>query len=121
MSADNEVLELRAVFHRCLEDRVLGRPGYCPLHRLAILNQCYECRLRLRSRQELHIHLCFSSCFYLTKSGGLLGASGEADCSCSDRHVEPSLAHGLAGRVEKGMTIGLELRAVLSHQVLVSG
>jgi len=47
--------------------------------------------------------------------------SGEADCSCSDRHVEPSLAHGLAGRVEKGMTIGLELRAVLSHQVLVSG
>ncbi|MNJ61370.1 hypothetical protein D3C77_571540 [compost metagenome] len=49
------------------------------------------------------------------------GTSGEADCSCSDRHVKPSLAHGLAGCVEKGMTVGLELGAVLGHQVLVSG
>lgn len=50
-----------------------------------------------------------------------LGGLGKADCSCSDRHVKPPLTDGLAGCGEKGVAIGLELRAVLGHQFLVSG
>lgn len=47
--------------------------------------------------------------------------SGHANRPRSDRQVEPSLANGLAGRREDGVAVGLELRTMLGHQILVSG
>lgn len=47
--------------------------------------------------------------------------SGKANGPRSDGQVQPSLAHGHAGRGEEGVTVGLELRPMFGHQVLVSG
>lgn len=39
-----------------LNSDLIGGPSHCPLHRLAFLDQRYERRLCLRSREELYIH-----------------------------------------------------------------